>query len=232
MEIEMVELNFYSEEESQITLTLTVQYSCGDNLCNDTETKLSCCTDCGCDESFICVNNICQQNECETDADCDDENEATLDSCRGEPKKCYNEEITSCTNDDNFCPASCDYKNDNDCEPVDECSEDSECDDNAPCTIDSCSGTPKQCSNTKKEGCALNNECVNIGYILNNTYCGQEGFVDQKGKKEPCTYDYECLNNKCKNNLCKGKIEYLTIFMIVVIAVIIIGVLFYFIKKR
>jgi hypothetical protein len=74
------------------------------------------------DDSFCpmgCWNNedndCSPDNLCADDNDCDDDNSTTTDTCEGEPRVCVYELITSCTNDDNFCPVSCTSSNDNDC---------------------------------------------------------------------------------------------------------------------
>ncbi|MFH1586306.1 MAG: dockerin type I domain-containing protein [Candidatus Diapherotrites archaeon] len=53
--------------------------------------------------------------ECLNDSECNDQNPSTRDSCEGNPKRCFNETITECNSNDDFCPSGCSSENDNDC---------------------------------------------------------------------------------------------------------------------
>jgi hypothetical protein len=86
----------------------------------------------------------------------------------------------------------------------DECSLDSDCNDDNACTSDSCSGTPKKCSNKETSvGCDYNKKCIPIGVRVFNEYCDidKEVYV-QKNKEEPCKNNYECASNICVNDKC------------------------------
>ncbi|MFH1427739.1 MAG: discoidin domain-containing protein [Patescibacteria group bacterium] len=52
---------------------------------------------------------------CESNSDCNDAISSTQDICSGTPKACSNTTITTCTNNDSYCPTSCSNANDNDC---------------------------------------------------------------------------------------------------------------------
>jgi uncharacterized protein YpmB len=51
--------------------------------------------------------------KCEIDQDCEDGNSCTINSCSG--KKCIENEVLLCYNNDDCCPYNCDSSNDNDC---------------------------------------------------------------------------------------------------------------------
>lgn len=51
-----------------------VTATCGDGTCNGTETKSTCCNDCGCNSGYTCVSNVCK-------ADCGN---GTCESSKGE----------------------------------------------------------------------------------------------------------------------------------------------------
>ena len=55
-----------------------------------------------------------------------------------------------------------------------------------------------QCTN----GCSLNGNCYNFGYRINQTYCSQNGFVNQLADNSVCQNDFECSSNVCINSQC------------------------------
>lgn len=66
----------------------------------------------------ICCSGICGSPTCSLDTDCNDSNACTIDSCSNAgicASACSYEEITACINNDNCCPAGCDYTTDTDC---------------------------------------------------------------------------------------------------------------------
>ena len=71
---------------------------------------------CSCEKTDEDCSNIECFHECDSDAECDDNNKTTNDFCRGSPRKCLNIKI----------------------EQKAECTKDSDCDDYDKCTIDSC----------------------------------------------------------------------------------------------
>jgi len=89
-------------------------YCCGDGVCEGAEDTNGCLLDCA---------------ECAVDADCDDGNTCTTDSCDAQ-LGCINED-PACGDNDGCCPAGCDNGNDNDCfacgERNDPCNSDSDC---------------------------------------------------------------------------------------------------------
>jgi hypothetical protein len=112
-------------------------------------------------ELFI---KVLQKNECYGNSACDDGDDSTTDTCNLDTNICKNEEITSCKNDDGYCPLKCSTLSDNDCESV--CNYDDECDDDDPCTIDECSGDAinnGRCINDLVTSCRGSDECCPYG---------------------------------------------------------------------
>lgn len=112
-----------------------------------------CCPS-GC--SFI-VDYDCQEDECLTAGDCSDFNASTNDFCSGLPRKCSYETITTCANDDGYCPKECNFGTDNDC-TVGECEVDADCNDEDASTKDTCEGIPKLCRNQAAKECISNDD--------------------------------------------------------------------------
>jgi subtilisin len=75
--------------------------------------------------------------QCVVDADCDDGNDCTADSCSG--GVCLHQE-PACSDvaADGCCPAGCDWTTDLDCSCEPFCFADADCDDGDPCTADAC----------------------------------------------------------------------------------------------
>lgn len=192
-------------------IKIRVDQKCGDSLCNKTESELICCTDCGCEEGYGCVDNICTEISCNNDAECDDDNACTKDVCSTAEKGCENLNILTCENDDGCCPESCIYNLDNDCPKPEveeseseevECGLDEECVDKNPCTEDKC--LENKCSYRMKDGCAYNGECLPISKRIEDKYCGKNGWVDLNEDHAACLVDYECKIGQCIKGLCGG----------------------------
>lgn len=116
MFIEILNFTYIDEEYVETILKVVVNYECGDNACDLTETKQSCCTDCGCEGNLKCIDNICMKEDCVIQADCDDNNPCTVDKCSDTPPRtCSNTLITKCVNDDGCCLEDCSAEKDNDC---------------------------------------------------------------------------------------------------------------------
>ncbi len=88
------------------------------NRCENVKQAIACIPDdnyCP-PECTYAEDNDCEQPvECEVDADCDDDDPSTIDTCTGVPKKCTYSKITKCIAGDGICPANCDYATDTDC---------------------------------------------------------------------------------------------------------------------
>ena len=61
---------------------------------------------------------VLKKNECYVNSDCDDSEDSTRDICNIDTNVCKNEEITSCEDNDAYCPLKCSTYSDNDCETV------------------------------------------------------------------------------------------------------------------
>ena len=107
---------------------------------------------------------VLKKNECYVNSDCDDSEDSTRDICNIDTNVCKNEEITSCEDNDAYCPLKCSTYSDNDCETV--CNFDKECDDDNPCTTDECSGDAinnGRCINEPITTCRNSDECCPYG---------------------------------------------------------------------
>ncbi len=127
--IKLIEVTYISDDEGIVKLDITSLFVCGNGSCSDQETQNSCCQDCGCSSGLVCEENKCvtqEANECNSDEDCNDQNENTWDRCTGSPKKCSNLLTLIC-------------------ESNEDCKDDNEC------TDDKC--TNNDCFNTQIEGC-------------------------------------------------------------------------------
>ena len=121
-----------------------------------------------------------EEYECYTDSDCDDNDDSTEDECTGTPKTCSNLEITSCVNNDDYCPNNCVYDDDNDCEDPNSCSVDSDCDDDDASTYDRCSGS--ECTYTEIDHCYSGDDyCPNLCMYYSDYDCEKFGPYDGSG---------------------------------------------------
>jgi len=91
-------------------------------------------------------------DECVTDAGCDEGDLCTIDKCSGIPKKCSTERIRDCMGGDGCCPDGCTFTVDYDCKRGD-CAVHRDCDDRDPSTNDFCSGDPKKCRHENITDC-------------------------------------------------------------------------------
>ena len=89
--------------------------------CNEEGIQTRNCNDinsCGTIDSKPSEQQICENtNECNNDLDCDDDEISTSNHCNiiNTGNYCSNFEITSCNNNDGYCPSGCYEYNDNDC---------------------------------------------------------------------------------------------------------------------
>jgi hypothetical protein len=125
-EIKEIDTMTFAAEEVEVVKKPAEPRVCGDGKCVEGENYMICCEDCGCLPGFVCEKNQCvaaERDECRTDADCNDEDVSTEDSCTGRPKTCQNIAIIECLNDDGYCPQGCVFDSDNDCEEPEEVDE-------------------------------------------------------------------------------------------------------------
>lgn len=104
----------------------TVEVNIKDTLGNETQISQVvsimvgtgfCVASSDCSVSEVCCAGSCAVDSCTSDNDCNDSNSGTVDTCvvSGCPSFCTNNPITTCTNGDGFCPATCTIANDSDC---------------------------------------------------------------------------------------------------------------------
>lgn len=83
-------------------------------ICEQSSEKcMDCFMDTQCKSGYKCKNNACISWECDTNTDCSDNDASTKDTCAN--FKCSHTKITTCVNNDLYCPTGCDANNDNDC---------------------------------------------------------------------------------------------------------------------
>ncbi len=198
-------------------LNISINFSCGNNSCDSDEERMYCCKDCGCSainqSNYECMDNLCvnpEWNKCKIDADCNDDNSCTVDSCAGVPRSCKHDYINECASNDDCCPAKCDYNSDIDCPlPVapPECTGNEECRDNNPCTIDFCNSS---CFHEERTGCGFSDVCfpelsVRTERVKNSTlgyYCLDRFWIEQGSNWKACKNDYECYSSICSEGYC------------------------------
>lgn len=162
-----------------------------------------------------CLNNECTPlycNPCEeitnhqcTQINCDDNITGTLDYCS--EGTCFNDEITACISEDNFCPDGCNATTDLDCLMKTECNSDLECSDDNPETIDSCTqpyeGAPKECVHTYPLCVDLDGYCPTNCTTLTDSDCDPVCGNNVKEDPEECDGDCPTTVQDCNdNNTC------------------------------
>lgn len=93
---------FYGSGKDPIDANIDVNWDIGncnfDGDCGDTEDKVMCCYDCGCEGGSRCEKNICiKQVGCERDSDCNDNNPCSDDVCM--ESRCVYSERSGCVLD-------------------------------------------------------------------------------------------------------------------------------------
>jgi len=199
-----------SKNSGIILFNITFPFTCGDGDCSEEEDTLSCCRDCGClDGEDVCISNICTSklalSSCNSDDECATQDACNMGVCNTAvyPHQCTTVLFTTCTNDDGCCPESCYAEDDTDCVGFDKCLIHENCDDGNPCTVDTCDGAPRLCTNEEKPGCPKDDTCYNVGDIKTNEYCSPAStWFLQKSDQANCQQDYECSSAICSGNLC------------------------------
>lgn len=136
---------------------------------------------------------------------CDDNETNTLDYCS--EGTCFNEIITSCINEDNFCPEGCNETTDLDCSAKPECTSELDCGDGNPETIDTCEppfgGAPKECIHTYPLCVDLDGYCPSNCTTLTDSDCEAICGNDIKEDPEECDGDCPITPSDCNdNNTC------------------------------
>jgi len=132
--IRVKEIFYFDPSDGYVIVEITSLFVCGNGVCDDSETSETCCQDCTCPSGYDCDGNKCihhVEHECNSDSDCNDNNEDTLDKCKGTPRKCSHLSTIICTTNE-------------------------DCDDSRVCTKDSCINN--DCKNTKIENCTSGTE--------------------------------------------------------------------------
>ncbi len=228
-----VKIEICSIFPNAVVANITVDFFCGDGVCETTENKEVCCKDCGCEEGKTCFQNRCVKKECIIDSDCEDYDNCTIDSC--EEYLCVHTKIEKCQNNDGCCPKNCNEKNDNDCVAI-ECRNDQDCKKEDPCIVGFCNNT--KCSFTKLLGYPYNNTCLKVNETIEEYYCSNEGLKKRKKVDSKCKSNFECLSNICFNGKCVEKIEKLQKnrfpfrTLIIVNLVVLFFIFIYLLSKR
>ena len=162
-----------------------------------------------------CLNNECSplyctsceeafNHEC-TPLVCNDNETNTWDYCS--EGTCFNEIITSCINEDAFCPEGCNETTDLDCSIQIECTSELDCGDGDPETIDTCEspfeGAPKECIHTFPLCVDLDGYCPSNCTTLTDSDCESICGNDVKEDPEECDGDCPVTFSDCNdNNTC------------------------------
>jgi hypothetical protein len=153
-------------------------------------------------ELFI---KVLQKNECYENFACDDGDDSTLDECNLDTNVCKNEEITSCDDNDGYCPLKCSKFSDNDCETV--CNFDNDCDDDDPCTTDVCTGDSinnGRCLNELVTSCRGSDECCPYGCDYSTSFSDWRDLDCSKNNNcrvhEDCDDGLDYTNDHCVGN--------------------------------
>ena len=91
---------------------------CGNGKSEIGETCSTCPEDVKCDAGSLCCSDGCRKPKCATNADCNDGDRTTIDTCQNGgtcDASCSNLEIKECKNGDGICPKGCSAFTDSDC---------------------------------------------------------------------------------------------------------------------
>ncbi|GJM26618.1 MAG: hypothetical protein DHS20C16_30330 [Phycisphaerae bacterium] len=159
--------------------------------------------------TFDIVGSI-ECEDCESDDDCDDGDECTVDECNLDDEFCV------------YSPLDCD--DDNAC--TDDVCDDGECvnyviscDDGDACTTDSCDASTG-CDNEPidcDDGDACTADSCSAGVCFSDPICGvADGCCDEScdpgsdpdcfvcgERKDPCSSNSDCCSNKCRRGRCR-----------------------------
>ncbi|MBU1946259.1 MAG: hypothetical protein KKC54_04790, partial [Nanoarchaeota archaeon] len=155
-------LKLVEYDSDKVMDSTTVDDSC-DNTCEGNCSCTTCATDCSAPSTnTYCVKDVCSA-ECAIDADCDDSDSLTIDSCLSSCA-CQHQRVDCVVNSDcndsnpctdDVCSAAntCQYTNNNDA-----CDDDQYCTVNDACSGGICTGSAKDCSANNIAGIAT---CTN-----------------------------------------------------------------------
>jgi hypothetical protein len=130
-----------------------------------------------------CTGSIYEiSDQCQTNTECNDNDNSTKDECKESSKLCVHTPIISCTNSDNYCPSNCNSENDSDCKN-NSCGELS----GRICAID------EQCSTNYVSASDSTKCCLSVCEKINS--CGNVN----------CSDDQKCVSGNCVLKTCAEK---------------------------
>lgn len=161
-----------------------------------------------------------QSATCSSNADCDDENICTTDTCGANGFCSY--AITLCDDDDACTVDSCDPANgfcsyearqcddgnacngQESCEPAVGCQpgESVNCDDSNPCTVDVCNTATGTCD-YPSVNCEDGDLCTE-DWCDTRLGCVHDYICECGTKGAPCSNDEQCCSHKCTRGTCRG----------------------------
>ncbi len=151
------------------------------------------------------------ENCCVKDADCNDSNPCSADTCPVAGGKCQHTPIQGCClvnadcNDGDLCTTdtcsggSCQYAAVNGC-----CNSNADCSDGDLCTVDICSGPGGTCTNPLINGCCMTDQDCTKGNLCSNAKCPVPGGFCQGGMIPGCcNTDADCADSDlCTQDTC------------------------------
>lgn len=196
-------------DNNQNTIDSCIKHSVNalnlDNICRN---KLIVCKE----DEYLDMGQ-CKKALCLKNSDCEDDNNCTIDECKGSIKDCSHSLINECKSRDGCCPASCDSSDDLDCgfnqeiNPVESClnfnnltfNNGAVCCDNQKLvpSLNTSSGI------TSGYGCCGENECHVHFTDLSGYLCASEGKVEM-GASYNLDFDYYvvCVNKEWRQFNC------------------------------
>ena len=141
---------------------------------------------------------------CDKDSECDDGDISTKDTCNLQKNICKYEEISSCKDNDGYCPSKCSKYNDNDCNNF--CKNNDECDDGNSCTVDFCNGdskNPGKCEYNPITECSSSDNCCPNGCSEKSKIF--ESYDSDCNELNECISDSDCNDyNISTDDICFG----------------------------
>jgi len=170
--------------------------NCGGSLCecrNAICTLLQCTVDADCDDNNQCTANTCINGFCEYPNVAED---TVCTGCRGEQCACSDGNcLTDICSGNSDCTAPADICSEGKCV---ECVQTSDCDDTDSCTYDSCnSGICQHINITNCGATECTDTCQSLGYN-----CGTHTICDQSQNCGSCGRGKTCTAGQCDGTSC------------------------------
>jgi len=191
---------------------------CTENTCEDVGTCDAGCsypnkafnTPCTDPVGGVCYNEQCMAPLCNSDANCDDADSSTIDSCSNAGDYnavCLHPSITTCTDNDDYCPVTCNSDNDNDC-PL-------HCPDGTPNYGETCKSCPGDVSCASGEYCNRDTATCESGCINDAGCSGTTPKCDASSHTcvqcltaaVDCGVGYGCTSGSCVLGICDYELE-------------------------